>query len=385
MIQLDNNDINIVYCGVEENSKSLASCMRTFGSSNMFDNLKNESHKIINFRFSLGATCHGVKIQRFLYIVNENSSPVNIDEIKTENNNITLDIEGYEYLGNDDFPTNIDTIKNDNLNENIKNNLNIKNKSSKKSTSIVLYPKVALKLSINLLTDINDNLSVKGKNTIIYNNNSKFVIDNQAIICKGSINISPTNFTFEPSFPGLIQSTIIFCINKIEFPLSLYSVTSNDERIIPSLLTYEVIPDNRTAIIKIIFDPSKTHLFKTFMNAIDLSTILTYKELFLWKEKEKYWNKLRTMGITEINTNVTLSTSFGKKIINVNSFLIKPSLVKNDIINFGLVQVGKLVNNYIEIFNPSDKALMVKLVLAPNEYADINNNGMFNIKDQQLL
>ena len=384
-IQLDNNDINIVYCGLEENSKSLASCMRTFGSSNMFDNLKNESHKIINFRFSLGATCHGVKIQRFLYIVNENSSPVNIDEIKTENNNITLDIEGYEYLGNDDFPTNIDTIKNDNLNENIKNNLNIKNKSSKKSTSIVLYPKVALKLSINLLTDINDNLSVKGKNTIIYNNNSKFVIDNQAIICKGSINISPTNFTFEPSFPGLIQSTIIFCINKIEFPLSLYSVTSNDERIIPSLLTYEVIPDNRTAIIKIIFDPSKTHLFKTFMNAIDLSTILTYKELFLWKEKEKYWNKLRTMGITEINTNVTLSTSFGKKIINVNSFLIKPSLVKNDIINFGLVQVGKLVNNYIEIFNPSDKVLMVKLVLAPNEYADINNNGMFNIKDQQLL
>jgi len=52
-----------------------------------------------------------------------------------------------------------------------------------------------------------------------------------------------------------------------------------------------------------------------------------------------------------------------KKQINVGPFLIKPNLVKNDIINFGLVQAGKLINNYIEIFNPSDKVLMVKLVL----------------------
>ena len=38
-IQLDNNDINIVYCGNEESSKSLSSCLRTFGSSNIFENL----------------------------------------------------------------------------------------------------------------------------------------------------------------------------------------------------------------------------------------------------------------------------------------------------------------------------------------------------------
>ena len=390
-IQLDNNDINIVYCGVEENSKSLGSCMRTFGSSNMFDNLKNESHKILSFKFSLGPTLHGVKTQKFLYIVNENSSPVNINEIKTDNEYITLNIEEYEYLGNDYYPEDIENFKykyknqNTYINENIKYNLNIKNKTLKKPTSIVINPRVAIKFSINLLTDINDNISIKGKNTIIYNNNSKFVIDNKALVFKGSIDITPINFRFEPAFPGLIQSTVIFCKNNIEFPLSLFSVTSNDERIIPSLLTYEVVPDNNTAIIKIIFDPSKMHLFKTFMNAINLTTILTYKELFLWKEKEKYWDKLQSMGKTEINTNITLSTSFGKKEINIGSFLIKPNLVKNDIINFGLVQVGKLVNNYIEIFNPSDKVLVVKLVLAPNEYADINNNEMFSLKDKELL
>ena len=171
----------------------------------------------------------------------------------------------------------------------------------------------------------------------------------------------------------------------MEYPLTLFSVNSNDERIIPSLLTYEVGPNNRTEIIKIIFDPSKTNLFKTYMNVVDLSSILTYKELYLWKEKEKYWNKLGETGRTEINANITLHTSFGKKEINVGSFLIRPSLVKNDTINFGLVQIGKLINNYIEIFNPSDKVLMVKLVLAPNEYGDINNNEMFAFKDQNLF
>lgn len=249
----------------------------------------------------------------------------------------------------------------------------------------MLYPNIAVKFSINLYTDIDANFSLRGKNTIIYNNNSKFIIDNNAIVCKGNVEISPAIYRFEPAFPGLIQSTYIYSKNSIEIPLSLYSVTSNDERIIPSLLTYELAPDNRTSIIKIIFDPSKMNLFKTFMNAINLSSILTYKELFLWKEKEKYWNKLSTTGKTEINANVTLTTSMGKKNINIESFLIKPSLVKNDEINFGLVQMGKLVNNYVEIFNPSDKVLMVKLVLAPSDYGEINNNNMFNSKDQNLL
>ena len=382
-VQLDNNDLNIIYCGNEENSKSLASCMRTFGSSNMFDNLKNTSHKIINFKFYLGAVCPGVKVQRFLYIINENILPITLEEIKTDNKYITLSIEGLEYLGNDD-PENINKRNNKNeLNQLIKENL-IKKKTIK-SIHVFIPPKVALKVSINLLTDINENVSLKGKNTIIYNNNSKFIIDNTAVVFKGNINISPSNFRFEPAFPGLIQSLYIYCKNNIEIPLSLYSVSSNDERVIPSLLTYEVLPDNRTEIIKIIFDPSKKNIFKIFMNVIDFSTILTYKELYLWKEKEKCWNKLGETGRTEINSNITLVTSFGKKEINVNSFLIKPSLVKNDTVNFGLTQIGKLVNNYIEIYNPSDKVLMVKLVLVPNDYSDINNNEMFNFKDQKLL
>ena len=43
IVKLNNNENNIVYCGVEDNSKTLSSYLRIFRSSNMFDNLKNES------------------------------------------------------------------------------------------------------------------------------------------------------------------------------------------------------------------------------------------------------------------------------------------------------------------------------------------------------
>ena len=77
--------------------------MRTFGSYNIFDNLKNTSHKIISFRFYLGAVCPGVKVQRFLYIINENMIPITLEDIKTDNKYVTLEIEGLEYLGNEDY------------------------------------------------------------------------------------------------------------------------------------------------------------------------------------------------------------------------------------------------------------------------------------------
>ena len=69
-----------------------------------------------------------------LYIVNENSSSVRIDEIRTDNEIITLNIEGFEYLGNDEYLENI--------------------------ILIILPPKVTIKLSINLLIKINEKISI---------------------------------------------------------------------------------------------------------------------------------------------------------------------------------------------------------------------------------
>jgi hypothetical protein len=174
-------------------------------------------------------------------------------------------------------------------------------------------------------------------------------------------------------------------MNNLVFPVFIFSVKSSDDRIIPTLLTDGILPENRTSLLQIVFDPGHDSLLKKYLNGIDYNKILTYKELYLWKEREKYWNKLRITGKTEINANVTVNTSMGKKIINVNSDLIKPNLLKSTGITFGLVQVGKIISGYFEIFNPSDQVLAVKLVLVPNEFADINNNNMLSKKEKDLL
>ena len=383
-VQLDNNDINIVYCGTEENSSSLASCLRTFGTSNIFENLRNESHKIINFKFFMGSTYFPVKKQRFLYLINENSSPVKIEKIHSYNEIITLGFENIEYLGNDDPPL-YDRNKLKYLESNIIKNLKIKNKSNKLSTSIIIEPFTAIRLSINLRPFMDDNLSIKGKNTILYNNNSKFIIDNKAQVLKGSFDIFQSNIKFEPAFPGLVQSINIYCHNTMEIPISLYSVKSTDDRIIPSFLTYDVPSNNKTKFLQITYNPSYDNLLRQYLDQINFKKILTYREMYLWKEREKYYNRLRKKGKTEINANITVETSMGKKVINVNSDLIMPTIMKNNGITFGLVQVGKSLSGYFEIFNPSDKIVAIKLLLAPNDYYNINDNKMLSKKDQELM
>ena len=383
-VQIDNNDINIVYCGAISNSAPLASCIKTFGISNKFDNLKNDSHKIMTFRFSFGTTLLNVKNQRFLYLINENSSPIKISKIISDNEMITLGYESFQFLGKEDPPI-FDENKLKNLENNIKENIKIKNKSNKKSTSIILYPNSLNKFSINLKITSDNITSIKAKNVIIYNNITKFVIDSTATLSKGYFDIIQTNIRFEPSFPGLIQAISIFCVNTIELPVHIASILSNDERIIPILTNQEILPSTKNVFMKIIFDPSKDSLLKPFLNVIDFTKILTYKELYLWKEKEKMWDKMRKNGKSEINANITVNTSIEKRIIYVNSDLIKPSLTKSESIYFGIVPVGKTIAGYFEIYNPSDKNLGIKLVLAPNEFGDINQNNMFTEKEQKLL
>ena len=103
------------------------------------------------------------------------------------------------------------------------------------------------------------------------------------------------------------------------------------------------------------------------MNQVNFKNTLTFREVYFWKEREKYFNKLRQQGKTEVNANITIDTSVGKKVINVNSDLIMPAIMKNSGITFGLVQVGKSLSGYFEIYNPSDQVVAIKLLLAPNE------------------
>ena len=383
-VQLDNNDINIIYCGNEDNSISLAYCLRNLGNLNMFDNLKNESHKVQSFKFSLGSTLFGVRRKRFIFLINENSSPIKINEIITQNNYITLRYENTEFLSNED-PIKLDTSDLINLESNLRKNIKISNKAKKIPTSIILHPYSAIKFSINLNLIPTENCLIEGKNTFIYNDNSKFVIENVAHLSNNTFDILQDSIKFEPAFPTLIQSITIDCQNNLVFPVMIFSVKSSDDRIIPTSVTDGILPEDKTSLLKIVFDPGHDSLLKKYLNGINYNKILTYKELYLWKEREKYWNKLRISGKTEINANITVNTSMGKRIIKVNSDLIKPNLLKSTGITFGLVQVGKIISGYFEIFNPSDQVLAVKLVLVPNDFSDINNNNMFSKKEKDLL
>jgi hypothetical protein len=71
--------------------------------------------------------------------------------------------------------------------------------------------------------------------------------------------------------------------------------------------------------------------------------------------------------------------------VNVRGFLTKPSLVKKDEIEFGLVQLGESNTAYIEVFNPSDEPMSIQILLAPEEFADIHNNSMFFNNKQRLF
>ena len=226
---------------------------------------------------------------------------------------------------------------------------------------------------------------LEGDIYLSFNNNSGITISNKVNILIGDFSISPSNIKFEPAFPGLVQSKIIFCKNTYKLSLDIISVTSNDNRIIPILLTKRVEPDMKTPIIKIVFKPGMNSLIKDYIPEIDMKKSLTFRELYLWKKNEEYWNELGQKGKTEINANITVITGLKTKVINVRSFLIRPNLVKKEEINYGLIQVGKTVQKFVEVYNPSDSVLGVKLLLAPDYYDDINNSSMFNLKEQKEL
>ena len=365
-IKIDDNELELVFCNDELKAKSLSICLKTADSMNIYKHSYNSVQKIVNLDF--GKISYMNNAHSYFYLINENESPIKINQIECNNINFYINFENYEFIG-----------ENENSN-NIKYDFTQNNKNE--NYSITIYPKTAIKFTVNVYPrNIGD---IKGEIFISYNDDIKFIIQTTAKIYDGKINVSPSNYKFEPAFAGTYQNTQIYCRSNYPFPLNIISVTSNDETIIPSLLTNVIYPENKTEILKITFDPSKAIFLKNNFQ-INMNNILTYREFYLWQEKEKYFNKLGLKGKTEINATVIINTSLDKKKINLKSVLLKPILTKKDEINFGLVQVGKPIERYIEGYNPSDNVLLVKLILASDEFSDIENNLMYPEEDRNLI
>ena len=382
-IEIDNNNIDIAFCNSYSDDVSFPLCIKAYGRFNKYNSYKIQ-YLLISTQFHFGSVTGEINRKKYVYIINENLYPVQISRLETNNLHFTIDLEDYYSIDRNKSLINYDYSLKGKLPGIIISN---KQKGKNNNTlNITIYPKTALLLSININSKNSRNKTLlEGDIYLIFNTKSGITISNKVNILIGDFSISPSNIKFEPAFPGIIQNKIIFCKNTYQLSLDIISVSSTDDRIIPILLTDRVAPGNKTSIIRIMFKPDMNSLIKDSIPELDMEKSLTYRELYLWRKNEEYWNDLGQNGKTEINANITVVTSLKTKIINVRSFLIKPNLVKKEEIDYGLVQIGQLIEKNIEVYNPSDSILEMKVFLAPDYYNDINNYSMFNSKDQKEL
>ena len=384
-IQVDNDDLIKIYCGDEDNSKSLAICEKNTKPENEINTIKNTHNKKRPFIIDFEQVPEGTKKKKFIFLINQNESPIEIRDIviNISSMNFLVDFEGYEYFGNKEQPSDIKYPHKGLILEQLKEKYR-NNKNRSKKISFIIYANTAVKLSINLFCEgINSNITLKNEITFYYSDNYSFILSLNASILPGQLYFPQKKFNYEPSFPGLYQTKIIEAKNEYNFPIKILSVNSSDKRINATIMTNVIYPNNKARIISALFSPSKSSEFKEY--EMNMSNILTYRELYLWKIEDKYFDKLEASGQSTINANLSIKTSINTEYVNFNALLIKPNLVKKEKISIGLVQINKPVNIYIEGINPSDKIVSISLRLAEESFSDIHNNNMFNEKDKMLL
>jgi len=98
---------------------------------------------------------------------------------------------------------------------------------------------------------------VNGIIRLYFNKNVSFTVYVRSKIIKGNLNITPSIIRFDPAFPGLFQTKLISSKSSYNIPINVKSFKSGDQRFTPVLLSNTIISNNRTEIIKVIFDPSK--------------------------------------------------------------------------------------------------------------------------------
>ena len=384
-IQIDNDDLGKIFCGDEDKAKSLSICKKNLKPEKEINTIKNKSKKIKPFVIDFEQVPEGVIKKQYIYLINSNESPIQISDIIINEPFIFffVDFESYEYFGNKEEPLNISYPQKGELIEKIKEKYN--NPGNNKSISFTIYPNTAVKLSINLISQkMNSDKTVKNEIIFQYSENYKFILSLNASILKGDFYLSEKSYIYEPAFPGLYQNKIIEAKNNYNVPINILSVTSTDKRIIYKLLIDKIYPNEKISLINILFDPSKYFEFRKGYE-LNMSNILTYKELYLWKIEDKYFDSLEITDQTSIKANLSIKTNVDTEYINLKGLLIKPNLVKKEKINFGLNQIGKPAGIFIEGINPSDKMLLIKLLLADEYYNNIHWNNMFNKNDKLLL
>ena len=378
--KIDNNNIDLIFCD-NFNSLRLDDCL--FKNKKMRE-FKNIFFKYIDIVIDVGILSYTELKKHYFYIVNENTETFKIKSIETNNNFVTMNYEGYDIISYSKIKIQNKQIKKLNLPLLMFN----ENKVTFQDNELIeMFPYSAIKFSYEIFPEKEGLFTAE----IIYtfSNNKTVKIILKGYCYKGKLHIGPSIVRFDPAFPGLIPYKIISSKSTFSRNLTILDYESTNNRIIPKLITKRISPDNRTLLMKIIFDPLKSDLDEDFMIDINpYQNYITYKELFLWKEKNKLWERCELLGKTEINANITISTEINDEKIRVKAFLTKPSLIKNNEfiknneIDLNLIQIGQTENIFFDIYNPSDVVMGFKIMLASEEFSDVNNNSMFDINDE---
>ena len=369
-LKLYDNTLDLLLCNGNENSSSYLKCLSE-SDSDYFKNINANSKDLISFNIDMGMLSLEQTKRMILYIINDNNHIISIENIYTDTNEVVFDIEDSVTLNENDHVKILDDVYS-------KGELSRRMLSNETSRiRIPIYSNSALKLSLNVRS-INEG-ALRGEIGVVFANGKMNTFIIEAKVFKGNLNLTPSAIRFDPSFPGLNQYKSITSKSSYRHTIDIIGISSTDSRVIPRVVHNEIPPNNRTEIIKLVFDPSKEENFIAAPVVINIGSYLTYRDLYLWRESEKKWNLLLKEGRSEINSQIRLKTSITTEMINVKAILTKPSLVIKNEINFGLVQIGETIKTYIDGFNPSDFTLRYQVLLSSEDYSD-NMNDMFNNK-----
>lgn len=366
-------NINFIYCGI---IPKLKKCIKQ-NNYQIFEAInKNKINK--NYTIDFNDIFPEKDNKRYFYLINDNNLEIEIIKFKSFSKLLKIDYEGNYSLKGDKISKNTEdeSYIQKNL---ILGILNIKIPKN----SYIVY-------GISILSDksgkINDlvQFTFKDDNKKLNGNENTFSILIKGNIVLGSLNITPSNIKFDFAFPGIIQTKSIFIKSSFKQNIKIIDVKSSDSRLIPEICSDNniIYANNKTEILKITYNPSMVSQNQNFMRGgegKEFSNLkyLSYKELFIWKEKQKIWEDLGNRGQTEFTTEVNILTSIKRESLKIKAGLSKPSLVKSDEINFETVEIGEQSLRFIKIENPSDEILKVKIILSPNEFTSITQSQMY--------
>ena len=227
-------------------------------------------------------------------------------------------------------------------------------------------------------------------------------------VIKGDITLFPTDMVrFPPAIPGIVQTKEIIARSNLKKRAFIKSVTSsNPNKVVARIISDTLEPKINKEIIEIStvpFDQSDT-FFKMKNNAIfthltniashpsmvpgeNTSTIepkITYLDILAWQVNEKDWDNKQSLRGTDMTSTITIETNMIQNLtIPVRTVITKPSLLNQEIYDFGKVEVDTEKVSEIIIHNPSPNPIEVSFFIAPSNFLQTIIDEL--LKDEKLI